>query len=384
VKGQLVNLKRHGIIVAVRRHGISVGVALAVLALAACGSDTNNNPGGTPNSGALASGITCATGTLTAQGSTAQANAMAQWTKSFQTRCPGSTINYQATGSGAGQTAFIGGTADFAGSDSPFKDADQPKADTRCGSGNHAIHLPMVVGPLAVAYHLSGVTGLQFKPGTVAKIFSSKITKWNDPAIASDNPGVTLPSTAILTVHRSDSSGTTDNFTKYLTAAAGADWTYDHDKVWKAPGGTAQKGNDGVGGAIAKDANSIGYVEWSFAQVNNLATAKIANGAGEFTELSNDAAGKTIASATTAGAVAGDLKLTIDYNTTAPGAYPIVLVSYEIVCDKGNTASMLRLLKAFLSYTASVDGQNAVTGVGYAPLPDSVRTKVAAAITALG
>jgi phosphate transport system substrate-binding protein len=375
VKGQLVNLKR---------HGLTAGVMLtAALALAACGTD-NNSPGGTPTGGASAGAISCATGTLTAQGSTAQNNAMTQWIKDYTTACSGAAINYQATGSGAGQTAFISGTADFAGSDSPFKDPDQPKADAHCGTGNHAIHLPMVVGPIAVAYNLSGVTGLQLKPATLAKIFSGAITKWNDPAIAADNSGVSLPGSAILTVHRSDSSGTTDNFTKYLAAAAKSDWTFDHDKVWKASGGSAQKGNDGVGGAISKNAGSIGYVEWSFAQVNNLPVAKIFNGAGEFTELSNDAAGKTIASASASGAVASDLKLSLDYNTTASGAYPIVLVTYEIVCDKGNPAANLPLLKGFLSYLASPAGQNSITNLGYAPLPDSVRTKVADAVTALG
>ncbi len=129
-----------------------------------------------------------------------------------------------------------------------------------------------------------------------------KITTWNDPAIAADNPGVTLPSTKILTVHRSDSSGTSDNFTKYLAATAASDWTFGHDKVWKAPGGEAEKGSDGVGGALAKEDGSIGYVEWSYAAVNNLTTAKIYNGAGEFTALTNDSAGKTIASAKTSGA----------------------------------------------------------------------------------
>src|SRR5262245_35120920 len=250
------------------------GLALtATLALAACGSDNNNTPSGTATSAGGASGgsgsISCASGSLTAQGSTAQANAMAQWIKAYQTACSGATINYQGTGSGAGQTAFISGTADFAGSDSPFPAADQPKADARCKSGP-AIHLPMVVGPIAVAYNLSGVTDLQLKPATLANIFAGKITKWNDTAIKADNPSATLPATAILTVHRSDSSGTTDNFTKYLAAAAKADWTFGHDKVWKASGGTAQKGSDGVGGAVTKTAGAIGYVEWSYAQVNNL------------------------------------------------------------------------------------------------------------------
>jgi len=190
--------------VKLQRHGILAGVALtAVMAVAACGTD--NNTGGSPaggTSGSAATGaIKCASGSLTAQGSTAQGNAMNQWIKDYQTACSGATINYQLTGSGAGQQAFLGGTAVFAGSDSPLGAADQPKADARCAGGK-AIHLPMVVGPLAVVFHVSGVTALSLKQGTIAKIFAGTVTTWNDPAIAADNPGVTLPATKILTVHR--------------------------------------------------------------------------------------------------------------------------------------------------------------------------------------
>jgi len=370
--------------VKLQRHGILAGLTLtATLALAACGTDTNTSPAtGTSGGSSAASAISCASGKLTAQGSTAQANAVAQWVKDYQTACSGADIAYQATGSGAGQQAFIAGTADFAGSDSPLAAADQPKGDARCKTGP-AIHLPMVVGPLAVVYNVSGVTSLQLKAPTIAKIFAGKVTTWNDPAIAADNPGATLPATKILTVHRSDSSGTTDNFTKYLTASAAGDWTFGHDKTWKAPGGDAEKGNDGVAGSLNKADGSIAYVEWSFAQANNLKMAKIGNANGEFVELTGEAAGKTIASAKTGGASADDLVLTIDYNTKEPGAYPIVLVSYEIVCEKGNSPDTLALLKSFLTYTASTAGQASATKVGYAPLPDSVRTKVASTVSTL-
>ncbi len=168
-----------------------------------------------------------------------------QWIKDYNAKCSGATINYQGTGSGAGQTAFIAGQADFAGSDSALKPADQPKADAHCASGaagGVAIHLPMVVGPIAVVYNVSGVTNLQLKPATLAGIFSGKIKTWNDPAIAADNPGASLPSTKITPVHRADSSGTSDNFTKYLSQTAASDWTFGHDKVWHAPGGDAETG----------------------------------------------------------------------------------------------------------------------------------------------
>ncbi|HEX6500367.1 MAG TPA: phosphate ABC transporter substrate-binding protein PstS [Micromonosporaceae bacterium] len=363
-----------------KRHGMVVGVAVAAsLALAACGSDNNPPVAAGATGGA---GIDCVGGSLTAQGSTAQLNAMNQWIKDYQSRCSGAQINYQGTGSGAGQQAFIGGTADFAGSDSPVKDADLPRANARC-AGGQAIHLPMVVGPIAVVTNVDGAKDLRFKPATLAKIFSGKITKWDDPAIKADNPDAALPSTPILAVHRAEASGTTDNFTKYLAAAAPNDWTYGHDTAWKAPGGQAEKGSDGVSAAVSKTTGSIGYVEWSFAQVDNLNVAKIHNGAGEYAALSGDSAGKTIASAKRTG-TGDDLKLSIDYTTKAPGAYPIVLVTYEIVCSKGNDAGKLPLLKSFLTYASSAAGQQAVTRFGYAPLPDTVRTTVASTVSSLG
>jgi phosphate transport system substrate-binding protein len=366
--------------VKLRKLGILAGIALtATVALAACGSD---NGGGSASAGtSLAAG--CVSGSLNGQGSSAQANAIAEWIKDFNTKCNNaSTINYNPNGSGAGQQAFISGTADWAGSDSALQPADQTSANARCKTGS-AIHLPMVVGPIAVAYNLNGVTNLQFKPTTLAGIFSGKITKWNDAAIAADNPGVKLPATAIMAVHRSDSSGTTDNFTKYLTGTAGSAWTFDHDKVWKAPGGDAEKGSDGVSAQIKKTDGSIGYVEWSFATLNSLSIAKIYNGAGEWSELSADSAGKTIEGAQVTG-TGNDLQMKIDYNTKTAGAYPIVLVTYEIVCDKGNTASTLPLLKAFLTYTSSTDGQSKLTALGYAPLPETVRSKVATTVSSLG
>ena len=202
-----------------QRLGILAGIALtATVALAACGTD--NNSGNTPSViGTAAAGPIVASGTLNAQGSTAQANAIAQWIKDYNAQCSGATINYQATGSGAGQPAFIPGTADFAGSDSALSRPTSRSADDARQAGP-AIHLPMVVGPIAVVYNVSGVTNLQLKPATLAGIFAGKITTWNDPAIAADNPGVKLPSTKITAVHRADSSGTSDNFTNYLSQTA--------------------------------------------------------------------------------------------------------------------------------------------------------------------
>jgi phosphate transport system substrate-binding protein len=364
--------------VKLQRLGILAGIALtATVALAACGTD--NNSGKTTTTAAAGN---CPSGTLNASGSTAQANAIAQWTKDYNAQCPKVTINYGGGGSGAGQAAFIQGTVDFAGSDSALSADQQPQGDARCKTGP-AIHLPMVVGPIAVVYNVGGLTNLQFKASTLAGIFGGKITKWSDPAIAADNPGVKFPDTAITSVHRAESSGTTDNFTKYLTNATGSGWTFDHDKVWKAPGGDAETGSDGISAQIKKTDGSIGYTEWSFALVNSLNMAKIQNGAGEWSALTGDGAGKTIASATVKGASADDQQMTIDYNTTTPGAYPIVLVTYELVCEKGNTPAQLPLIKGFLTYTSSAAAQSSLGSIGYAPLPETVRTKVATLVAGL-
>jgi phosphate transport system substrate-binding protein len=363
--------------VKLQRSGYLAGIALtATLALAACGSDNNAPAGGSDASAAAGN---CVTGSLTAQGSSAQKNAMDEWIKTYQAQCSGAKVDYQATASGAGIQAFIAGTADFAGSDSALKDDEQPKADAKCAGGT-ALNLPMVVGPIAVVYNVDGADNLQIDAPTIAKIFSGKITKWNDPAIASQNSGVKLPASAITAVHRSDESGTTDNFTKYLSKTAEKDWTFGNAKAWKAPGGTGAAKSDGVASAIKSTPGSISYVELSFAENSDLQKAKVKNGAGEYTELNGASAGKGIEGAKITG-TGNDLKLSIDYNATTPGAYPIVLTTYEIVCSTGSPKA--KELQAFFKYTSSTGGQSALNDLGYAPLPESIRSKVETAVAAI-
>ncbi len=298
---------------------------------------------------------------------------MDEWVKKYQTACPGATVNYQSVGSSAGRQAFADGQTAFAGSDSAISGDQATNAAKRC-TGGELVDLPMVVGPIAVAYNLSGVSNLQLSASTVAKIFSGAITKWNDPTIAADNPGVTLPSTAIVSVHRSDGSGTTDNFTKYLAGAATADWTFGGASDWKAPGGQGSKGNEGVTATVKSTAGAVGYVELSFAENAGLSTAKIKNGAGEFVAVSTAAASTGVSTAKVASG--NDLKLTFDYSATTPGAYPIYLVTYEITCTKGLPASQATLVKSFLTYTSSTAGQAAIANLGYAPLPTDLAAKV--------
>ncbi len=359
-----------------QRSGFVAGIALtASLALTACGSD--NVPAA--EGGSSAAPGNCVAGSLTAQGSTAQKNAMDEWIKAYQSQCADSKVDYQGTGSGAGIEAFIAGTADFAGSDSALKEDEQPQADAKCVGGK-ALNLPMVIGPIAVVYNVQGADGLQLSSATLAKIFAGKITKWNDAAIAAQNSGAKLPDTAIQAVHRSGESGTTDNFTKYLSKSAEADWTLSNSKSWKAPGGVAATGSDGVAAKVKSTAGTIAYVELSFAENSDLSMAKIKNGAGEYAELTGESAGKAVAGAKIEG-TGNNLAMSIDYNTKEAGAYPIVLVTYEIACSKGSAKA--KEVQSFLKYTSSTAGQSAIAELGYAPLPETLRAKVEQSVASI-
>jgi phosphate transport system substrate-binding protein len=364
--------------VKLKRTTSLAGVALiSVLALAACGSNSNgSSASASGGSGAAAS---CAKGTIKASGSTAQQNAMAAWITGYQTQCSGATIDYQASGSGAGVTDFTAGTTAFAGSDAALKDPDeQAAADKRCATGT-AIDIPMVGGAIAIGYNVAGVSKLTLTPKILAGIFSSKITTWNDPAITAANPGVTLPSAKILQFHRSDASGTTANFTGYLAANDPTDWTYAVGKPWVAPGGQGATGSDQVASSVKSTANSIGYFELSFAQ--GISTAQIDNGGGAVAASSATAA-KTIAGSTIGGS--GDnIKLTLALTTKDPGSYPIVLVTYEIVCQKGLAADQSALVKSFLTYTASDTVQGALSATGYVPITGDLLTKVRASVASI-
>jgi len=350
--------------------------AAGALALAACGSSS----GGGSSTSASAS-VNCATGSIKASGSSAQKNAMTDWINAYQQACSGTTIDYQANGSGAGVQDFTNAQTAFAGSDSALKDTEQPLADKRCASGP-AINIPMVGGAIAVAYNLTGVDKLILNPAVTAGIFSNAITKWNDPKIAALNPGVTLPDATIAQFHRSDASGTTANFTAWLKDTAGADWTSDTGKEWKAPGGQGSKGSDQVLASVKSTPNSIGYVELSFVQgAQGVGAAWLDNGGGAVEPTSANAAA-TIAAATVTG-TGNNLSLKIDRTTKAPNNYPAVLVTYEITCEKGLAADQSALVKSFLTYTASDAGQGGLADNGYVPITGDLLTKVRTAVSAI-
>ncbi|MEU1125382.1 phosphate ABC transporter substrate-binding protein PstS [Streptomyces sp. NPDC005899] len=362
--------------------------ALAVsgaLVLTACGSDdntgTDTKDGG--KTSAAASNIKCddAKGQLRASGSSAQKNAMDLWVKNYMAACSGVEINYNSSSSGEGIVAFNQGTVGFAGSDSALKPEEVADSKKICKNGQ-GINLPMVGGPIAIGFHLEGVDSLTLDAPTLAKIFDTKIKKWNDPAIAALNKGAKLPDKAIQPFHRSEDSGTTQNLGKYLGAAAADAWKYEAEKKWPAPGGQAASGSSGVASQVKAVDGSIGYFELSYAASQDITTVDIATGGATPVKATSENASKAIAAAKVKG-TGKDLALDLDYTTKAEGAYPVVLVTYEVVCDTGNKADTLGTVKSFLSYTASDEGQKVLTEAGYAPIPAEINAKVRETISAL-
>lgn len=371
-----------------RLRALSLG-AVAVsgaLTLTACGSDDTGTPkaDSSDSASAVAGGkIDCGDAKsgaqLQANGSSAQKNAIDAWIKQFTPECK-VQINYNPEGSGAGVTAFTQGRVAFAGSDSALK-PDEVTASKKICTGGQGIDLPMVGGPIAVGYNVPGVDNLVLDASTLAKIFDSKIKTWDDKAIKALNPDAKLPSTKIQPYHRSEDSGTTDNFTKYLKAAAPGDWKYEGGKAWQAQGGQAASGSAGLAQAVKQTAGAISYFELSYA-ADGITTVDLKTDASEPVKASVENATKAIAAAKVKG-TGQDLALELNYKPTTEGAYPITLVTYEIVCDKGNKADTLPATKAFLKYVASEDGQKLLSGAGYAPIPDEIIAKVRTTIDGL-
>jgi len=358
-----------------QRYGALAGAALIGMAsLSACGSD-NNGASSAPTSAAAASGaattasaITCASGTLAMAGSTAQTNAISQWTKDYQTQCSGATINYTANGSGAGVTSFTTGQAAVAGSDYPLSSTQQPTANTHCGTGSTAIDIPAVPGAIAVIFNVPGVTALNLSAKNLAAIFQGTITNWNDPAIKADNPTVTLPNLPIQTFHRSDTSGTSYNFSNYLNSL---DPSFPAaNKQWPGTAGVGEKGSSAVAAKVKATSGGIGYAEYSYATSNNLSYAAVSNAAGTFVPLTQTNATNFIAQAKVVQS-GEDTQLKFDYTYANATAYPNVLVTYEIACSSGNGANAA-LIKGFLGYIVSPTAQGELTGLGYVPLPTAI------------
>jgi len=357
--------------------------AITGMTLTACGSDNNSGSSSTTGaSGSSSSSADCGgKNQLTAEGSTAQQNAIAVFNQVWGQKCPGKNLSYNPTGSGAGVTQFIANNVDFAGSDSPLSKDQPDQAAKRCG-GNPAWNLPLVFGPVALAYNVQGADKLTVNGEVLAKIFSGGITNWNDPAIAALNSGVTLPDEKITPIYRSDSSGTTDNFQKYLTAAAPDAWTKGAGKEFQGGAGEGAQKSAGVVQAVQATPGSIGYVEKGFAAQAGLPMAQIDTGSGPVA-LTDDTARKAIDSAKFAGE-GKDLVLDLNsiYATKEAGAYPLVLATYSIVCSKGYPADTAAAVKSFLTVAAN-NGQEGLPAAGYVPLPDAFKQRLLASVSAI-
>lgn len=372
-----------GIGLKVKRFGAALIVLVTAAAiLSACGGDKSAHGGSAPTA-TLPAKVACGgKSTLKASGSTAQEHAITSFVKAFQQSCPGQSVNYTANGSGLGISEFISSQTDFGGSDSPLNKGESPKADQRCGSP--ALDLPMVFGPIAVAYNVNGLTSLNLNGPVTSQIFNGQITMWNDSAIQLLNLGVKLPAEPIHVVFRSDESGTTDNFQKYLDTAGAGTWGFAAGKKFHGGVGEGARGSDGAAAAVKGTEGSITYIEWSFAQAQHLSTAKVITAAGpEPVAISAETVGKTISSAWFMGK-GNDLALdTISfYRPNKPGSYPIVLATYEIVCSKYHDPQVGAAVKAFLE-SAIGAGQKDLANEGYVPIPAEFKSRLATAIDAI-
>jgi phosphate transport system substrate-binding protein len=349
------------------KMGTAVGCALLALGVAACGSSKSSS---TPTSSGPSA-------TISGAGSTFAAPVYEQWASAQ----PGLTVNYQAVGSGAGITSLGAKTVDFGASDPPLKPAEFATLEKT----GPVVQIPMFLGAITVSYNLPGVkSGLKLDGTTIADIYLGKIKTWNDPAITALNPGVTLPSTAITVIHRSDSSGTTAGFTGFL---AKVDPEFKSkvgegkDVQW--PTGTGAKGNAGVAGAVQQTPGAIGYVEQAYALEHNFTYASVKNAAGNYITpslASTSAAAKGVT-------VPPNLGIKIS-NPTDPEAYPITsqtfIVVFKDLCKAGvpGGESAAKGVVRFVDYGLGA-GQSVLAQADYAGLPSEILEKSKAAAAGL-
>ncbi|MCK6209716.1 phosphate ABC transporter substrate-binding protein PstS [Georgenia sp. EYE_87] len=361
-----------------RMAGVAAISALAIT-LAACGgseADEATEAGGEDTAAELS-------GTLPGAGASSQENAMNGWLAGFTEQYPDVQASYDPVGSGTGREQFINGATLFGGTDSKFDEEELAAGAERC-YGGEVVELPLYISPIAVAYNLPGVEAenLNLEPETLAAIFNGDITRWNDPAIAESNPDVELPDLDIVPVNRSDDSGTTENFTEYLAAAAGDAWPHEASETWPISGTQSGAQTSGVVSTLQAAEGTIAYLDAS--QVPE-GFGTVAVGVGEeFVPFSPEAAAAVV-DASPAAEDATDLRLTIDLarDTEESGAYPIVLVSYTMACSVYETEQDAENVKALLTYIASEEGQQRAadpTVAGSAPISEDLRTKVTAAI----
>lgn len=306
---------------------------------------------------------------------------MQAWVAGFQSANPDVSVAYDPVGSGGGRTQFIEGGIAYAGTDAPLDEEELAGAEQRCAPGGVA-EVPLYISPIAVMFNLEGIDSLNMSAATIAGIFARDITRWDDERIAAENPGVELPDLAITPVNRSDESGTTENFTEYLHEAAPEAWTFDPSGNWPLTGGQSAQGTSGVVQTVQDGQGTITY-----ADASRLGTlGSVALGVGEeWVPFSPEAAAAVVdASPRAEGRPATSLVVQLDRDTTAAGAYPLVLVSYTVACTAYADPADAELVGAFLEYVASEDGQaTAAQAAGSAPISDALREQVLAVVGTL-
>ncbi|MCW6049203.1 phosphate ABC transporter substrate-binding protein PstS [Lyngbya sp. CCAP 1446/10] len=353
-------------------------VAIA-LSLAACGSsttttDSSPTPGATPvaatGTAANTKLVLASDVAITAAGASFPAPLYQRWFQDFNKINPKVQINYQSVGSGAGVEQFTKGTVDFGASDTAMKDDEIAKVPADKG----VILLPMTAGSIVIGYNLPDVPELKLPREVYSEIFQGKITKWNDAKIAAANPGAKLPDENITVVHRSDGSGTTAVFTKHLSAIS-PDWktAVGEGKTVQWPVGVGAKGNEGVTSQLLQTAGSIGYIEYGYAKNNNVKFASLQNKAGTFVAPTDDSASQALATVP----LPENLRAFIE-DPEGAQSYPIVTYTWMLVPKKVADPNKAKAIEAMVEYGLT-EGQKVSAELGYVPLPQSVKEKVALA-----
>ncbi|MFK7918690.1 MAG: phosphate ABC transporter substrate-binding protein PstS [Ilumatobacter sp.] len=367
-----------------KRRIFAGALALSLVAAACGGSDEDTDAGDAADNEASTGEAASSdlSGTLVGAGASSQAAGMQGWQVGFQELNPDVTVEYDPIGSGGGREQFLSGGSTFAGSDAFLKDDEYETSIERCAGDGGAINLPHYISPIAIPFNLDGIDSLNLNPETIGGIFANTISNWNDPAIAELNPGTEFPDLAINPVHRSDESGTTENFTDYMGQAAPDAWSFGAIELWDDDGpggGEGGQGTSGVVAAVGAGNGSIGYADAS--QIGELPAAAIGV-AGEFVEFSPEAAGRVVDASTRLDG-RNEFDFGIEVNRTPDDAtvYPIALVSYHIVCLQYDTQEEVDLVKAFMTYVGSEAGQAAsAASAGSAPISAEVRDEILVSI----
>jgi phosphate transport system substrate-binding protein len=350
------------------RKRFTAGIALAVIALlaAACSSSSSTSSGSSSSS---------LSGTLNGSGSSFQLLFQQAAIQQFKTVQPNITVNYGGGGSGKGRSDLAAGVVQYAGSDSPI-----PSTETANFNGKTVLYFPVFLGPITVSYNLPGVSsGLKLTPAVIAEIFQAKITKWNDSAIASLNPGVKLPSTPISLAVRADSSGTTANFSLFLMTAEPSVWKLGSSSTIAWPSSAhAGNGNGGVAQIVKSTPGAIGYVDYADAKAAALTFASVQNKSGSYVAPSTSSA----SAAGTTVTVAPDLTFHAVWSSD-PSAYPITYQSWVLVYQKQSSSNTTKMLQAYIGYLLG-SGQSLLAPLGYAPLPANILSQAKAQISKIG